>query len=818
MPPLSIHRKPDRIRTPLTKAGRAGVVTRCAAWSARHPVLSIVLVSLLAVVINCYPVIFCGKSFVSPTSVEQDIYSWWPPVPGMSSKLRPWNQHGSDTGALMWNAVPFSFVESRSLLDYGELPLWNRYSRAGDTLIGQATSMAGDPLHAIVLLGRGAAWAWDIKFLTAKFLFCVGFGLLVLRLFGSKPLALIYAALAAYCGVYFYLENHPALFVFSYTPWILLSAIEMLDLPSPRALRWGLVWLVANFGCFNAGQVEPAVLLIGGLNLAALANALIVQRHALDIVKVLGRMVVGTLLFLGLTAPWWLSFLAALKGSFSDHLEIRVLQLPLKVIPGLFDDFFYQMANSNIDAVGPGTSMLVLVGCILSFFRWWQLKTEPFFWVNLGAIVLWSGCVFGWVPGSLLAKIPFLNLVGHTYRDFSYLLVIHLTLQSAYGFRCLADSGAFEKALQDLAWVTGILLAVVLGYLFLIPNVDMQWLYFLEVTVAAVLAPLLFTFLKSPDPHKHRLNEWLLLAGWVGIIILGFIPQQRFAFYTFGNQTLFMLPGPRVELDAPSPAINTIKADLSGPFRITGLQGSFIGDCPAIYGLEDIRSCAPISNGEFINLISNFPGVKLLPGGWQFNVLDPVQAHPLLNLLNVKYLLANPLTAINGPIDYLIADRSDFLVLENPHTWPRAFFSSQVVPISSNEVFIEYLLANGNQPFIAMATDEIAKQPGLEQLESAKPAAITPATNYQLLPNSTSFDIHASSAGVVCLTEEQARDFRATVNNEDKEVLTVNRAFKGIYLDQPGDYHIEFTFRPHHWQLACSLFWISVAGIFSTLR
>ena len=42
-----------------------------------------------------------------------------------------------------------------------------------------------------------------------------------------------------------------------------------------------------------------------------------------------------------------------------------------------------------------------------------------------------------------------------------------------------------------------------------------------------------------------------------------------------------------------------------------------------------------------------------------------------------------------------------------------------------------------------------------------------------------------------------------------REVFTVNRAFKGIYLDKPGDYHIVFTYRPRHWRLACALFWIA---------
>jgi hypothetical protein len=43
--------------------------------------------------------------------------------------------------------------------------------------------------------------------------------------------------------------------------------------------------------------------------------------------------------------------------------------------------------------------------------------------------------------------------------------------------------------------------------------------------------------------------------------------------------------------------------------------------------------------------------------------------------------------------------------------------------------------------------------------------------------------------------------------------LTVNRAFKGIYLDRPGDYHIQFTYRPRYWRLSCALFWIACSTV-----
>jgi hypothetical protein len=709
---------------------------------------------------------------------------------------------------MMWWAVPVGFVESRSLLEHGEIPLWNRYGHAGDTLIGQAVSMLGDPLQLIVILGRGSAEAWDVKFVVAKLLFCAGFGLLILRLFGSCPLSLIYTALAAYCGAFFYINNHPVFFVFCYTPWILLSALAWLDLRFGWNGRWGMVWLLANFACFNAGHVEAAVVLIGGLNLTAFAYALAVHRKTADLTKVIGRTAVGTLLFLGLTAPMWLSFLAALDGAYTVHSEVRVVQLPPVTLPGVFDDLFFLLPlKSDIFAVvAPGTSLLVMAGCIFSALRWRQLKGETFYWVNSGAIMLWGGCVFGWVPATVLAAIPLLNRVGHVYTDFSYLLVIHLAIQSAYGFKCLAREKNFRRAAVDFFWVGLIFGGMILVYGFGIPYRLIPWDYFSYAVAGGIGAPLLFSYLKNR-------NRPIPAMGWAVIIVLGFIPHFRFGLYTFGDNDLLMLPGPRAVLDAPSPAIDKIKADRSDPFRVVGLRWNFVGDYSAVYGIEDIRSCAPLSNGEFINLIRKFPGVRL--GGWAICIMDPVAAQPMLNMLNVKYLLArpDPKTQVREGLDFRITDRSDFLVLENLEAWPRAFFSDKIAANSSTEEFLQQLLEGGKHPFVSLSQNEIRKRTGLQSLENTSQATIVPATNYRLRPNSTVFDVHAPSAGVVCLTEGQAKDITVKANNEFKEVLTVNRAFKGVYLDKQGDYHIEFTYRPRHWLFSCALFWISAGCV-----
>ena len=236
------------------------------------------------------------------------------------------------------------------------------------------------------------------------------------------------------------------------------------------------------------------------------------------------------------------------------------------------------------------------------------------------------------------------------------------------------------------------------------------------------------------------------------------------------------------------------------------------GDYAAVYAVEDIRSCAPLSNEKFIELVRNFPGFSLPDNDWAIRLGNPAAARPLLNLLNVKYLLANPRTLPWGHDPYIIRNFSDFTVLENDQAWPRAFFAGEIVPESSNGEFTRYLVQHGDQPFAAVGREQAEHDPNLQSLEHAANTTIVAAEHYQLLPNSTAFDIKTPAPGVVCLTEGQARDFLATANGQPVAVFTVNRAFKGIYLAKPGNYHVKFRYRPHFWRVALTLFCVS-AGI-----
>lgn len=383
-------------------------------------------------------------------------------------------------------------------------------------------------------------------------------------------------------------------------------------------------------------------------------------------------------------------------------------------------------------------------------------------------------------------------------------MVIHLTLQSAYGFKSLLKGETVREAAFDFFVVAAVMELILVDYYYATLIWPFRLAYFVPCVAGAVGAPLLFKCLQSR-------NGRVGLPGWIGIVLLGFMPNYRFGLYNFGNDGVLMRPGPREILNAPCQTLDEL-TNGGDPFRVAGMEVNLAGDYSAVYDLEDIRSCAPLSNAKYIQLVQNFPGFSLPKGDWAIRVENPGTARPLLNLLNVKFLLASPGTHPPGMDHFTVRDFNDFKVLENGEAWPRAFFASRVVPVSSNEDFIRYLRLHGDRPFVALEREQADDQDNLRRLENESSPVVVAAEHYRLRPNSTAFDIQTPGAGIVCLTEGQGNDFFAQANGHPAKVLTVNRAFKGIYLDRPGNYHVKFSYRPRFWKISMSLFGVS-AGI-----
>ena len=175
----------------------------------RKPTAVICLAAITGTLVSTSPVVFQGKSFMSPNTGGLLFYDRYPTLPNYSDSTTE-DTYGADTGAMAWQHFPLTVAQERAIKEFGEFPLWNRYNSAGTTMIGQGQMMLGDPLDWIMWLVGVDAVTFDIKFVLLRLIFAVSLGLAVLVITRAIAPSAMVAISAPFIGYFIYRVNHPA--------------------------------------------------------------------------------------------------------------------------------------------------------------------------------------------------------------------------------------------------------------------------------------------------------------------------------------------------------------------------------------------------------------------------------------------------------------------------------------------------------------------------------------------------------------------------------------------------------------------------------
>jgi hypothetical protein len=786
--------------------------SRMVAWSERNPRRAIFIVSVISVLVSCYPIVFFGRSFVSANNVPM-LYPGAPTVPGHFDR-RSENFKGSDAGAMMWHDVPNSFVQSRAIFRDGELPLWNRFNSCGLTLLGQGQSMFGDPLHMLVVAAAGEAWAWDLKFLLAKILFCFGLGLAIRASCGHLPTALLFAFSSAFIGFFAYRFNHPAFFSICYAPWLLVCWLEITRAATTReSARWAAGLLLATWAELNSGTAKEAYMLLLSLHGCGLL-IFYLSPTTYRIRKFVDVCAVGAI-FVLLAAPVWLTFFEALQKAYIPYKEAALAyQIQPGLLVGLFDDIFYRAVNPASLVYNPSANFLVLLGSIFASIYLPRLIRNPVF-IATGLVALASGAlVFGVIPSAVIEKIPMINHIWHIDNTFSCVLLIELFVLAGFGVSAFLKRGMRRRWKIDFIFFTLAVLALLGSYLGLtgalqrIPNTfdpmgragghnAFFYLYSFSLVAALLALPWLARAIVRRSPFA------VLAVPFALICLFGLHSRHGFQLNTGITQLddYVVNPAPRIDLSAPSSALSAIENE-RGVFRAAGFGSVLFPGYNGIPGVESIYGPDP--------LVSPYYHELLLAGGvkqewsWRWIVeRSSLKANlPLYNLLNVRYFLDMPdyVRLTSASID---RPRWDLDISKNDSAWPRAFFTGKVRTYDRLEQFLEMLRQADAHPFAAVQSGDATGLPA-EAIASGEgndvnSVAVAPARDYHLTNNTTTFTIDAPAPGVAILTETYvAGDFRVWVNGAPASYFRVNHAFRGVILPAAGQYVISYSYWPKH--------------------
>ncbi|MGD1031992.1 MAG: hypothetical protein ABSA05_12725 [Opitutaceae bacterium] len=812
-----------------------GACANIEGMAASRPRLALALTAAAAVVASAYPVVFLGKSFVAPNYGSILLYDDFPTLPGYSDKNLV-DVKGSDVGATLWQAVPYSAVQHRALFRDGEIPVWNRYDSAGTPLLGQGQSMFGDPLHFLVVAADGAAWAWDIKFLVSKWLLALGLGFIVFALTRKLGPALLICLGAPFLGFFIYRLNHPAFFSLCYSPWALYCWIRIAEPGGRRAFySWACGLLAADLALMMSGTAKEAYMLLVTLNLAGACVLLFSEAPPRErFLKFAGLAGMGVL-FAALTAPVWLSFLETLRISYTSYNAASAFQVQPSMLIGAFDEAFYRPLEMGERLFNPSANFLVLAGLLYFLATLREQFADRSVTVLAAFSLLPLSLAFGFVPPAWIERVPYLANVAHIDNTFTCVLIILWSVLAGAGFAAASRRLGTPEGRGDLV-VAGLLLFALVFQFFAFrqavhrPNYDPSMTFtavkigqsvpmspFVSVYLAVLLAALVSLGLLARAVFRRGSATPALAMGIALCLVL--------LLWRFGQQAMpvgfedyVVRPAPRVGFYGKSGAVRWIQGAVrNAPARAIGLQNNLFPGWSAMYGIEGINGPDALINPRYREL------TRLAPIGreWDWRLYlsrgTLAQVRPFLDFLNVRYYvdLRSDQAALGA---VLKLDRTgDLDVYESPSAWPRAFFTDRVALYRDAADFMALVQNGDGRPFAAAqeSDSETRQALGGSLGGPLEGRAVISATDYRFTEDSTSFSVAAPSAGIVVLAEAYWPGYpHGQVDGRTARVLRVNHAFEGILVG-PGRHRITVAYRPwdFDWMMVASAASIALLAI-----
>jgi len=783
-------------------------------WLAARPLRTVSLAALIAVVASSYPVLFFGKSIVSPNNGTILLYEDYPSLPGYRDRATA-NVAGADVGAIMWQHIPISMLQRDALLREGELPLWNRYNSAGSVLLGQGQSMFGDPLHFLVILANGATWAWDLKYLIAKWLLACGLGLCVLRLTSHLPAALLVTFAADFVGFFPFRVNHPAFFSFCYAPWALYCWLRITTAPRwTIAARWVAGLILANGMLMNSGTAKEAYLLLLTLNLAGVSTLLLAPLSGRERLIRFSLGAWAGVIFMCLGAPVWLTFLDALKEAYTSYNAATAFQVQPSLALGFFDEILLRPFWTAETVYNPSANFLFLTG-LLAFLVYLRAVTlnRVVLALAVAALVPLS-IVFGLVPPLWIIQIPFLGNVAHIDNSFGLGLIQLVIVLAGVGFASAATRLKRPEAGTDLNIASLLLFALVFPYIAFrqtIQRSTFSYLHWGETLaysdfvwgslIVLLVAAIGFMFVSRRILTRGPTAATLLLALTCILVML-----WRHGWHTgVGFEGRVVAPAARADFNAKSPAIAALRADKKNePSRAVGFQGNLFPGWNDVYRIEGINGPDALINPYYRELIEACEFVRIWD--WriyqEFSTFAPLR--PFYDFLNVRYYF--DYKSNQGLLGAVFSKVfiGDLDLYRSETAWPRAFFTDRLATYATAKDFAKLITTGDGRPFAAMQSSDPALRTDIPPALATR--TVVPAINYHLSTNSTGFDIEATGPGLVALTEAWLpHDFRVTLDGQRVHYLRLNHAFKGVFIPAAGHHHLEFTYRPQRFTLSLNL-------------
>jgi len=662
---------------------------------------------------------------------------------------------------------------------HGILPIWDPYTLAGHSFVGEMQTAAFYPLHlllALVPFDRASVlspvtyhiWFAVTHVLAACFMFAL------IRELGLSRFSAFVAGICFSMGGFVARVGWPHLLESS----IWLPLVFLFFLRALRAASTRFAIVDASIGGFMVGLS----VLAGGLHVvlmealviasAAIFNACssrletesrrsIVFRTAIVIAVIgaVGLAAGAVQLFPSVEySTRAFRFLGA-AGALPADQRIPYADMNDEFLPQgitlLFAHFAFNGSAGVGESINPYMGIFPLLAAVIGIRRYWRNRWVRYLAGLAVAAFLFTLGNFSWLHGVLYAVVPQL----WSMREASRMVFVEdfaLTILAAYGVEALVVEAAGKAS---AAWV----------------GLNRTLLGIVIACAAALFVPAMFG---KPDINPWNSLSILLIfasyglfrymelghrGGWVRAILVGLI--------------LFDLSA------ADWTAVNRIAAARTGADyldRARSARGAalFLKAQPGAFRVQ--VQTDPVPN------IGDLFGVPILQSSAGATLpTDYMRIMGFTDLLNVRYFL----TPASEPKPGALYQDPYWKVYENPSGYPRAWTVHETRIEPSAERAADQL---GKPGFDARRTAMTEVPLTLEPLaEGARESAQVSA----LTPNRMELEVDVQSRGLLVLSENYYPGWRATIDDRTAPIYRVDGALRGLVVP-PGHSRVVLRYAP----------------------
>lgn len=685
---------------------------------------------------------------------------------------------------------PWRFLAVEEIKQFS-LPLWNPYSGAGTPLLANFQTGAFYPLNIIFLIFPFIT-SWSILIMLQIFLSSL-FMYLYLRYLRLHVLACILGAFTFSLSGFAiaWLEWNTILQTVMWVPLLLLAKDHYLR---ERKLRWIGVLIFSECSLLLAGHLQTAFYCLIIVNLYLLARIYeIVKKEAPThffgrCFKLFKPFVATGLVVAAITSIQWIPTLQLIINSArqADQADWQVAGwfIPWQnLVQFLVPDFFGNPATLNYWGVwnyGELVGYVGIVPLIMVLFALFYRRDKKT--VFFGGLFFFS-LVFS-LP-TFFAKLPYLFSIPYLSSSqptrLLFVVDFSLAILAALGMdlfikrkRGVLYPVFFLILCLAGLWIVAVMLFGVFGITFDQAQVAQNNLKLPTIIFTASIFLLsLSTFLKG-----KRLHLGIIII----LVLISFLDLLRFGwkFTPFTNKE-YLYPKTK--------SLKFLQKDTS-IFRIMTTDNRILPpNFSVMYGLESVDLYDPLYLRRYGELIAAMergePNINP-PFGFNRIIAPHAVSSPLLNLLNVKYVLS--FSDISSARFRKVYSEGNTMIFENNENLPRAFFVNKVVSADNTQDAIEKLFKHSRK----LADIAIVEGGSGEDLDYS--GGTVKIESYT--PDSVVLKTKNSGAGFMVLTDAFFPSWKAAIVSDSEsnpaKIYRTDFVFRGIILPA-GEHKVVFT-------------------------